>query len=306
LGLLLLSISLACLFVQGRKIIGFIPFISKKSIKSETENQASLSIYVSNVRVVNERYDLLAQSVAKNNPDLLVLSETDRDWDSANTEAFRAEFPYSFKDIRDSGHGLSVRSKFRLSNTEIHHLVSKDRPSLSLDINIDGVGEVKLWVLHPSPPGIQMDNGNLKNSRPRDAELLLLAKKLEGFKPPVIVAGDLNDTGWSRTTLLFKNKSGLRDPRTGRGFFNTYPVKYPFLRFPIDHVFLSSHFSVLRLKTLEDIGSDHLPMLIDVYLESQSLKASGDSKSKDDDVEEMVEEGKKQGRRYERREEEDV
>jgi endonuclease/exonuclease/phosphatase (EEP) superfamily protein YafD len=85
---------------------------------------------------------------------------------------------------------------------------------------------------------------------------------LQKEKAPVIVAGDLNDVAWSHTTRLFQRISRTLDPRVGRGMFNTFHVRWPLLRFPLDHVFHSDHFKLIRLERKQDIGSDHFPIFV--------------------------------------------
>src|SRR5690606_25784737 len=100
----------------------------------------------------------------------------------------------------------------------------------------------------------------------RDAELLLVAKEVrEHYQgEPVIVLGDLNDVAWSHTTRMFQRISQLLDPRIGRGFFNTFHVNYPFLRWPLDHLFVSSDFQLTQLNRLPNIGSAHFAMFAEL------------------------------------------
>jgi hypothetical protein len=82
-----------------------------------------------------------------------------------------------------------------------------------------------------------------------------------------VVAGDLNDVAWSHTTRLFQRTSGLLDPRVGRGLYSTFHAAYPFLRWPLDHVFFSREFRLRRLERLPAFGSDHFPILVEVSYE---------------------------------------
>jgi endonuclease/exonuclease/phosphatase (EEP) superfamily protein YafD len=72
----------------------------------------------------------------------------------------------------------------------------------------------------------------------------------------------MNDVGWSHTSELFRKVSGLLDPRRGRGLYATFHAKYPFLRYPLDHLFHSEEFRLVSMTVLDDVGSDHFPLLV--------------------------------------------
>ena len=84
---------------------------------------------------------------------------------------------------------------------------------------------------------------------------------------PVIVYGDLNDVAWSRTTRLFQKVSRLVDPRKGRGLYSTFHARWPFFRWPLDHVFFSDCFRLVDLRRLPYVGSDHFPVYVCLHLE---------------------------------------
>lgn len=91
---------------------------------------------------------------------------------------------------------------------------------------------------------------------------------------PSIVLGDLNDVAWSPTTLNFMRSGNLLDPRRGRGFYNTYPARWPGLRYPLDYVFSTKHFSVGTMRVLPQFGSDHLPLVAELFAEPMDPKAT--------------------------------
>ena len=78
------------------------------------------------------------------------------------------------------------------------------------------------------------------------------------------MAGDFNDVAWSYTTDLFRDLSGLLDPRRGRGLYATFPADYPLLRWPLDHVFHSEALALVEMRRLGDVGSDHFPILVEL------------------------------------------
>ena len=143
-----------------------------------------------------------------------------------------------------------------LIDAGVKFLVKDDVPSIHAVVRLPSGDEVTLRCLHPRPPA----PGESDRSTERDAELLIVAKELEGQVRPAIVVGDLNDVAWSRTNALFQKISGLLDPRVGRGFYSTFNANWPLIRFPLDHAFASRHFRLAEFAVLPHVGSDHFPV----------------------------------------------
>lgn len=185
--------------------------------------------------------------------------------------------PYSVKCPLDNLYGMHVYSRLPFSEEKISYLVEKDVPSIHLSLELRTGDKVHMHFVHPAPPSPTENT----ESTERDAELIIIARSIAETDQPVIVTGDLNDVAWSATTRLFRKISGLLDPRVGRGMFNTFHVDYPFLRWPLDHLFHSSHFKVKNIQRLPPIGSDHFSlftMLVydpDGRISQEGLKANG-------------------------------
>jgi hypothetical protein len=75
-----------------------------------------------------------------------------------------------------------------------------------------------------------------------------------------VVLGDLNDVAWSSSSRLFRKVGGMGDPRVGRGLYPTFTAKYPILRWPLDHMFVTPHWTLVGLERLDSTGSDHFPI----------------------------------------------
>jgi len=110
---------------------------------------------------------------------------------------------------------------------------------------------------------------------------------------PSIVAGDLNDVAWSRTNRLFQEVSGLLDPRIGRGPYATFNADWPLLKWPLDHVFFEESFGLLGIAVMEDMGSDHYPLLVELChapnasdVQDQPQPSPSDLKAADEEVQE--------------------
>jgi endonuclease/exonuclease/phosphatase (EEP) superfamily protein YafD len=78
--------------------------------------------------------------------------------------------------------------------------------------------------------------------------------------------GDLNATPWSRPFRRFVGRSGLCDSRAGFGVQASFPAASALLRIPIDHVLVSCVIGVRNRRIGRDVGSDHLPVIVDLVL----------------------------------------
>jgi len=58
----------------------------------------------------------------------------------------------------------------------------------------------------------------------------------------------------------------LKDSSLGWGIQPTWPAMFLPLRIPIDHCLVSPDLKIVRRKIGRDIGSDHLPLLVDLGL----------------------------------------
>ena len=221
----------------------------------EVDSARQISMIASNVLTPNRNSEALIELVGKYQPDILVTLESDLWWEE-QLRVLEKDMPYTVKCPLDNLYGMHLYSKLPLHDPEILFLVEKDVPSIHVFVELRTGDKVRAHFLHPAPPSPTENS----ESTERDAELIIVARRAAKSDQPVIVAGDLNDVAWSSTTRLFRKISGLLDPRIGRGMFNTFHVKFPFARWPLDHLFHSNHFTLCSIKRLPSIGSDHYPL----------------------------------------------
>lgn len=237
----------------------------KDSKNKDVHNQ--ISILEANVLMYNESYDKLLNLVENMHPDILIAIETDYNWESA-IEVLSEKYPYQIRYAQDNTYGMHLYSKLELREDRVHFYVEEDVPAFRTKVKLRNESLVNLFVIHPRPPSPSENYRSLE----RDAELLIVGREVAEIDEPVIVAGDLNDVAWSHTSRLFQRLSGLLDPRIGRGVFNTFHVKYPLIRWPLDHVFHSKHFLVGNVQRLKSIDSDHFPIFLKLHLEAHLAK----------------------------------
>ncbi len=225
-----------------------------------------VSILTANVLMPNRNAAGLVALVKEHRPDILVTLETDAWWQT-QLDVLEGDVPHTVKCPQDNVYGMHVYSRLPFLSCKTVFLVEEDVPSVHLAVALpDADVTVQLHFLHPAPPS-PTENAH---STERDAELIVVAKTLCGSNDPIIVAGDLNDVAWSYTTRLFRKISGLLDPRVGRGMFNTFHAQYWFLRWPLDHLFHSRHFTVRSIKRLPANGSDHFSLLTELVYAPQT------------------------------------
>lgn len=217
---------------------------------------AQLSVITANVLTPNKKSHLLINHVKQYKPDVLLTLESDAWWEK-QLDVLEKDMPYTVKYALDNLYGIHVYSRLPLEGSKVSFLVEKDVPSIETVLTLRTGDQIKMHFLHPAPPS-PTEN---EESTERDAELMILAKKVAKTKQPVIVTGDLNDVAWSATTRLFRKISGLLDPRIGRGVYSTFHAKYPLFRWPVDQFFHSQHFTLNQIKRLPSIGSDHFAIL---------------------------------------------
>lgn len=255
---ILSGITLLALVYQAWWIIPytlFFPVEVKAAVANDPDN--TIAILASNVLTPNRNSAALVALVREHRPDILVTLETDAWWQT-QLDVLGEDYPYTIKCPLDNLYGMHVYSKLPLHDAAIQFLVETDIPSMHAAVQLRSGKKIRLHFLHPAPPS-PTEN---EESGERDAELLVIAKTVAETNVPVIVAGDLNDVAWSATTRLFRKISGMLDPRVGRGMFNSFHADYPFIRWPLDHLFHSQHFLLVDIQRLPSIGSDHFPMFI--------------------------------------------
>ena len=100
-----------------------------------------------------------------------------------------------------------------------------------------------------------------------------------------------------KPTRLFQEVSHLLDPRLGRGTYATFNANWPLLKWPLDHVFFDASFQLLAMEVLEDIGSDHLPVLASLcFIPGAAAKQDAPHPEDDDmkEAEEALNEGREE------------
>ncbi len=257
-GIILGILMVVVIIIQGYKAWPY-TFLGKKQVKDmEYESgDAGISLFICNVLQPNKRYDRVLNEVRRYDPDLVITTESNLAWQKG-LEELEKDYPYLVQVPLENTYGMHLYSKLKLDEEKVRYLLDDGVPSIRTRVQLRNGEWITLFIIHPPPPVPQ----EAPDSKERDAELILTGKEACREKGGVIVAGDFNDVAWSDTTELFQRVTGFLDPRRGRGFFNTYHSGVPVFRWPLDHIFHSNHFKLIRMERGGKTGSDHFPMFV--------------------------------------------
>lgn len=253
----LIGLSAVALLYHLIVIYPFTP-LHRKEVPDTPGSDMAVSFLTANVRMSNKVTHKLLALIEEYDPDCITLTEVDQYWTDA-CAALHDSYPYRQLQPQDNTYGLNFYSKIPFSKHQTNFLVEDDIPSFHLHLE----WEVPLQVicLHPRPPAPWTNEVN------KDIEVIMAAGMTNYNTMPSVVTGDLNDVGWSYPSKQFKAISGLKDPRVGRGFYNTYNANIPIGRYPVDHFFVSPDFRVHRIERLPHFGSDHFPVFLSLNYE---------------------------------------
>ncbi len=226
-------------------------------VVADARSPARLRVLSTNLLVRNEERDGLIRLVRRERPDVLALIEVSHSW-LDGLEPIQSEYPYRYDyPSDDNGTGLALWLKGRpLSVDWISPLTEGGIPVLHAVVDFEGK-PLHLWLIHfVSPlerpavlrPGQEFD---------------VLADRVRRESGSALVIGDFNSTDGSPHFSRFLERSGLRDSRLGFGRQGSWPTWSPY-RIAIDHAFLAPDLAVRRRELGPSIGSDHLPMLLEI------------------------------------------
>ncbi|WP_235297694.1 endonuclease/exonuclease/phosphatase family protein [Portibacter marinus] len=259
----------ACFSYQVSKIFPYTE-LAKKDI-SDTEMpqpENDIKLYTANVLQTNESYQLVIDQIKAYDPDVVLLTETNWKWQKEINDAIFDQYAYNKQMPLNNFYGMLMYSKFEMLDPEVKFLVSDSIPSIHTKLKMPSGDTIQFYAIHPTPPMPQHN----PTSTDRDAEMMKIALKAMDSKYPVIVMGDFNDVAWSNTTQLFEQVSGLLDLRKGRGLYNTFDAENILLRWPLDHIFISEEFRLIKMDRGGKIDSDHFPVFTHVNLEPKNAE----------------------------------
>lgn len=222
------------------------------SNNTATKSDSNFKISSINLLSSNSKIDLVKNYIRNEDPDILILMEFTPEW---KNELVPITGNYKYKKLFPStdNFGIAMLSKFEMESS-IDYFELNDKPSIIGNLTIENQ-EYTIVATHPIPPISQRTFEN------RNKQLSNIISKRSIFSDNLIVVGDFNTSSFSNhfSTLI---QGDLKDSRIGFGLLTTWPADYKIFQTTLDHCLVSKNLNVLERSKGENIGSDHLPIII--------------------------------------------
>ena len=246
---------------QGWRIWPYVAIAPTEMAQADgqADPRSCFSVLGLNVLQSNRDYTATVATIDREQPDILLLMETDEQWARALAPVL-AGYPHRIMRPIGNTYGMIFATRLPVGAARFANITDRDTPTLYARMRTRGGQPFDYIGLHPRPPLPDQDTGA------RDAKIERAALVVAHDRLPAMAMGDFNDVAWSHTTQLFKRAGGFVDPRVGRGSFATFPASYVAVGWPLDQLFVTPAFTFRRLRVLENVGSDHRPLSAEICL----------------------------------------
>lgn len=241
--------------------LNFWPIVSWYVPKSRVaSSQRRLKLVQYNVQYPDKGYQDVIDFLREEQPDIVALQEITPAW-AKGLAPLSAQFENVRIEPEGWGNGIAVYSRIKFDQSETLDFGSDHRPNLLVKFTWEG-RQISLLTTHPPNPfGENRFEG-------RNEQLMATAQLMNSLPAPKILIGDLNITMWSPYYQKLVADTQLVNTREGYGLLPTWhaQILFPFLMIPIDHCLVSQDIAVAAIRTGKTLGSDHLPLIIELVI----------------------------------------
>jgi endonuclease/exonuclease/phosphatase (EEP) superfamily protein YafD len=256
--MLLRKRGLAALSVLGA-IVSAVPLISylRQPAATAEPGAPSLRVVSFNVWFRNHDYERIARYLERTRADVLVLQELTLE-QAAELHGKLPSYPHA--QLGSGRTGAVVYARWPIVDADLPPLTPNGVRGTKVVLDWRGTRVAVLGVHLHWPLG-------RRNSHLRNRELATVGRiAAASGDMPLVVAGDLNITPWSRHLHEALRGSGLQDCGAGFGLAHSWPAQFPPLGIRIDHCFTSAHWRSVAVSVGPHLGSDHLPVVADLQV----------------------------------------
>jgi len=234
-----------------------IPLYFQPTAQAQPQTTNSeLTLLHSNINYHTTNFFPLVKIIDEKKPDIITVVELPSENFTQLAELIpQYSTQYHLPGKGSLGVAVFINKKFRAVFEKIV-FNQEQYPSIKLKLLDNNQQEINLLLIHPPPPITK------KTQAIRTEIIKAVANWAITQTTPTIVVGDFNATSWSKAFQDLLANGQLTDSRMGTGLQPSWPTFLPKLfRIPIDHI-LVKDLTVYDRQVLSDVGSDHLPVWI--------------------------------------------
>jgi endonuclease/exonuclease/phosphatase (EEP) superfamily protein YafD len=222
---------------------------------------AQMRLAAINVWYRNHQFQRVIDFIARERPDFVLLAEVTAAWEQA-LAPLNAAYAHRFTTRGRRGTGLLLLSRWPMQ-AKVLPGYSDVEPAVSATVVIKELS-LQLLSVHTSWPLGPAD------SALRNRQLALIGEFARSHSGPLIVLGDLNVSPFSPHFQTLLRDSHLKSAAQGFGWQPTWPTFLPPAGIQIDHALMGAGVFVTSFRRGSQVGSDHLPIVLDCVFEPQA------------------------------------
>ncbi|MEO0562964.1 MAG: endonuclease/exonuclease/phosphatase family protein [Chloroflexota bacterium] len=220
----------------------------------------TLRVMTFNVSTRSDHYERITDYIVEVDPDVVLMVEVREDLLAHLDEIVADAYPHRLAVPSPWTMGKVFLSKTPFTRTDVIPLPSKLGGKTYLDVSIVSDGKaLRLISVHPFPPTAG------RRAQSRNTELQMFATVAATSEEPVVLLGDFNASPWSAPMKDLQRSTELRPAAYGHGIRPTWQYLWV-LWAPLDYAMVSDQISVDAYWTGPWLGSDHTPVLLDLWL----------------------------------------
>jgi endonuclease/exonuclease/phosphatase (EEP) superfamily protein YafD len=250
-------------------------FTNCRGQTSACEGSRTIKVMSYNVWRLNRSYAAIAEVIAKESPDVVMMQEVQRfQMQRIHQQLTRLSGHYDWSVAYDPAVDQAMISRFPIVQSQVSARNNRAQKALLRT----PFGELVVINIHGYRDGWMKRHFGIES---------ILAQDVLPDRHPLILGGDFNTTDQSETFRAVRRHLQNSHVEAGCGFGFTFPANETIyghgFRLPsflciglirIDHIFYSRHFRAVRAYTVgESGGSDHFPVMVEleiVQLEAHS------------------------------------
>jgi endonuclease/exonuclease/phosphatase (EEP) superfamily protein YafD len=244
------------------------PFYASPAVPRPSQGATTapvrLRVVTLNVWARNVQHERVIDFLRKTAADIVVLEEVYPAW-VPHLKSLEADWPHHTSLTREVRFGMAIFSRWPLDHDR-NEFLSDHVPVIAARVLVQDT-PLAIFGVHLSRPLTRAGSAR------QTLQLAELPKLLEDKSLEQIILGDFNATPWTPAFFDFRSHAGLSDTRLSLGVHASWPSGLPSaLRIPIDHCLVSKNIRVVRHELGPSVGSDHLPVIVDLEIDGPTTK----------------------------------